>query len=204
MGLHKLKVNAAATPAMTWLFPVTYISLSILVMLAGDLGKEALRYDRVWIGQGEAWRLISGHFTHLGWSHLALNSVGLLLVWYLVGEAYTLRSWAMVIGMTLATMDVGFWLLNPELYWYVGMSGLLHGLLTAGIVARWNSIDAETVILMLLIIAKIAWEQFSGPVPGSESTSGGPVVVDAHLYGALGGVLGGFLVRIRVKSRASI
>jgi len=204
MGLHKLKVNAAATPAMTWLFPVTYISLSILVMLAGDLGKEALRYDRVWIGQGEAWRLISGHFTHLGWSHLALNSVGLLLVWYLVGEAYTLRSWAMVIGMTLATMDVGFWLLNPELYWYVGMSGLLHGLLAAGIVARWNSIDAETVILMLLIIAKIAWEQFSGPVPGSESTSGGPVVVDAHLYGALGGVLGGFLVRIRVKSPASI
>ena len=204
MGLHKLKVNAAATPAMTWLFPVTYISLSILVMLAGDLGKEALRYDRVWIGQGEAWRLISGHFTHLGWSHLALNSVGLLLVWYLVGKAYTLRSWAMVIGMTLATMDVGFWLLNPELYWYVGMSGLLHGLLAAGIVARWNSIDAETVILMLLIIAKIAWEQFSGPVPGSESTSGGPVVVDAHLYGALGGVLGGFLVRIRVKSPASI
>ena len=204
MGLHKLKVNAAATPAMTWLFPVTYISLSILVMLAGDLGKEALRYDRVWIGQGEAWRLISGHFTHLGWSHLALNSVGLLLVWYLVGEAYTLRSWAMVIGMTLATMDVGFWFLNPELYWYVGMSGLLHGLLAAGIVARWNSIDAETVILMLLIIAKIAWEQFSGPVPGSESTSGGPVVVDAHLYGALGGVLGGFLVRIRVKSPASI
>ncbi len=204
MGLHKPKVNAAATPAMIWLFPVTYISLSILVMLAGDLGKEALRYDRVWIGQGEAWRLISGHFTHLGWSHLALNSVGLLLVWYLVGKAYTLRSWAMVIGMTLATMDVGFWLLNPELYWYVGMSGLLHGLLTAGIVARWNSIDAETVILMLLIIAKIAWEQFSGPVPGSESTSGGPVVVDAHLYGALGGVLGGFLVRIRVKSPASI
>ena len=204
MGLHKLKVNAAATPAMTWLFPVIYISLSILVMMTGDLGKEALRYDRVWIGQGEAWRLISGHFTHLGWSHLALNSVGLLLVWYLVGKAYTLRSWAMVIGMTLATMDAGFWLLNPELYWYVGMSGLLHGLLAAGIVARWNSIDAETVILILLIIAKIAWEQFSGPVPGSESTSGGPVVVDAHLYGALGGVLGGFLVRIRVKSPASI
>lgn len=204
MGLHKLKVNDAARPTMIWLFPVIYISLSVLVMLAGELGKEALRYDRVWIGQGEAWRLISGHFTHLGWSHLALNSVGLVLVWYLVGKAYTLRSWAMVVGMTLATMDVGFWILNPELYWYVGMSGLLHGLLTAGIVARWNSIDAETVILILLIIAKIAWEQFGGPVPGSEWTSGGPVIVDAHLYGALGGVLGGFLVRIRVKSPASI
>jgi rhomboid family GlyGly-CTERM serine protease len=204
MGLHKLKVNAALTPATTWLFPVVYISLSVLIMMAGDIGKEALRYDRVWIGQGENWRLISGHLAHLGWSHLALNSVGLLLVWFLVGGAYTLRSRVFIVGVTLATMDIGFWFLNPELYWYVGMSGLLHGLLAAGIIARIQSIDAETTVLLLLLIAKIGWEQFSGPVPGSESTSGGPVVVDAHLYGALGGALGGFLATIRVKSSGSI
>jgi rhomboid family GlyGly-CTERM serine protease len=204
MGLHKLKVNTVSTPAMTWLFPVIYISLSVLVMLTGDVGKEALRYDRVWIGQGEAWRLISGHFAHLGWSHLALNSAGLLLVWFLVGGAYSLRSWLLIVGVTLATMDAGFWFLNPDLYWYVGMSGLLHGLLAAAIVTRLQNIDTETVILLLLLIAKISWEQFSGPVPGSESTSGGPVVVDAHLYGALGGVLGAFLAKIRVESPASI
>jgi len=204
MGLHKLKVNTVTTPTMTWLFPVVYISLSILVMLAGEVGKEALRYDRVWIGQGEAWRLISGHFAHLGWSHLALNSVGLLLVWFLVGGAYTLRSWMLIVGVTLATMDAGFWFLNPGLYWYVGMSGLLHGLLAAAIVIRLQEVDAETVVLLLLLIAKISWEQFSGPIPGSESTSGGPVVVDAHLYGALGGVLGAVLVKIRARSLASI
>lgn len=204
MGLHKLKVSTATTPAMTWLFPVIYIGISILIMMTGDLGKEALRYDRVWIGQGEAWRLISGHFAHLGWSHLALNSAGLLLVWFLIGGAYTLRTWLLIVAVILATMDIGFWFLNPELYWYVGMSGLLHGLLAAGIVTRLRNIDAETAILLLLLIAKIAWEQFSGPVPGSESTSGGPVVVDAHLYGALGGVLGALLARIRVEPPASI
>ncbi len=128
----------------------------------------------------------------------------LLLVWFLVGGAYTLRSWIFIVGVTLATMDIGFWFLNPELYWYVGMSGLLHGLLVAGIIARIQKIDAETTVLLLLVIAKIGWEQFSGPVPGSESTSGGPVVVDAHLYGALGGALGGFLTTIRVKWSASI
>jgi rhomboid family GlyGly-CTERM serine protease len=204
MGLHKLKVSTATTPAMSWLFPVVYISISILVMMTGDLGKEVLRYDRVWIGQGEAWRLISGHFAHLGWSHLALNSAGLLLVWFLIGGAYTLRTWVLIVGVTMATMDIGFWFLNPELYWYVGMSGLLHGLLAAGIVTRLRSIDAETAILLLLLIAKIAWEQFSGPVPGSESTSGGPVVVDAHLYGALGGILGALLAGIRVEPPAPI
>jgi rhomboid family GlyGly-CTERM serine protease len=101
-------------------------------------------------------------------------------------------------------MDIGFWFLKPELYWYVGMSGLLHGLLAAGIVTRLRKIDAETAILLLLLVAKISWEQFSGPVPGSESTSGGPVVVDAHLYGAVGGILGAMLARIRVEPPASI
>jgi rhomboid family GlyGly-CTERM serine protease len=204
MGLHKLKVSTATTPAMTWLFPVVYIAISIVMMMMGEFGKEALRYDRVWIGQGEAWRFVSGHFAHLGWSHLALNSAGLLLVWFLIGGAYALRTWLLIVGVTLATMDLGFWFLNPELYWYVGMSGLLHGLLAAGVVTRLRNIDAETVILLLLLIAKISWEQFSGPVPGSESTSGGPVVVDAHLYGALGGILGALLVRIRVQAPASI
>ena len=204
MGLHKLKVSNATTPAMTWLFPAVYIAISIFIMMTGEIGKEALRYDRVWIGQGEAWRVVSGHFAHLGWSHLALNSAGLVLVWFLIGGAHTLRTWLLIVGVTLATMDLGFWFLNPELYWYAGMSGLLHGLLAAGIVSRLSNIDAETAILLLLLIVKIAWEQFSGPVPGSESTSGGPVVVDAHLYGALGGILGALFVRIRVEAPASI
>jgi len=204
MGLYKPKGTTAITPATAWLFPLVYIAISAIIMLSGEFGKEALRYDRVWIGQGETWRLISGHFTHLGWSHLALNSTGLLLVWFLVGGAYSLRVWISITGVTFAVMGMAFWFLNPELYWYVGMSGLLHGLLVAGIVTRLCTMDAETAILLFLLTGKIAWEQFSGPVPGSEATSGGPVIVDAHLYGALGGALGAILVRIRVKKAAPI
>ena len=204
MGLYKANGTTAITPATAWLFPLVYIAICALIMLAGEFGKEALRYDRVWIGQGETWRLISGHFTHLGWSHLALNSTGLLLVWFLVGGAYSLRVWISITGVTFAVMGMGFWFLNPELYWYVGMSGLLHGLLVAGIVTRLCAMDAETAILLFLLAGKIAWEQFSGPIPGSEATSGGPVIVDAHLYGALGGTLGAILMRIRVKKAAPI
>ena len=53
-------------------------------------------------------------------------------------------------------------------------------------------------------VVKIGWEQWHGPVPGSETTSGGPVVVDAHLYGAVGGAMAALLMRIRVKSAAPI
>lgn len=172
----------------------------MLIMLGGEAGKEWLRYDRVWIGQGETWRFLSGHFTHLSWSHLALNSAGLLLIWFLIGRSYTFLVWVQITLITVATIDTAFWYLNPELYWYVGMSGLLHGLLIAGIITRLRTMDVETGILLLLLIAKISYEQFNGPLPGSESTSGGPVVVDAHLYGSLGGVLGALLAGIRASA----
>ncbi len=204
MGLHELSENAKQGRLVTWLLPLIFIGLSVLLMAFGELGQEALRYDRVWIGQGEGWRLLSGHFVHLSWSHLLLNSVGLLLVWFLVGRNYDWRSWLLVIAVILCVMDLAFWFLSPELYWYVGMSGMLHGLLLAGIAARLPRVDAETAILLILLVLKIGWEQYGGPVPGSETTSGGPVVVDAHLYGALGGALGGLLLRIRVRRQASI
>jgi rhomboid family GlyGly-CTERM serine protease len=204
MGLHELNSNTENTPVQIWIIPATIIGISVVIMFAGDLGREAVRYDRVWIGQGETWRFLSGHFAHLGWSHLALNSAGLVLIWFLIGGTYEVSSWLTVVAVSLATIDSGFWLLNPELYWYVGMSGLLHGLLAAGLVPRLHQISLETGVLLLLLVAKIGWEQFGGPLPGSELTSGGPVVVDAHLYGALGGVLGALLLRIRVRAQPSI
>ena len=204
MGLHKSIDGNKNERLMFWAVPAIILGISIIIMLAGELGKEWLRYDRVWIGQGEVWRFLSGHFAHLSWSHLALNGAGLLLVWFLIGQAYTFSTWIQITLITIATIDVAFWTLNPELYWYVGMSGLLHGLLVAGIIPRLRTLDVETGILLLLLIAKIGYEQFNGPVPGSETTSGGPVVVDAHLYGALGGVLGALLVKIRGVPRPSI
>ena len=201
MGLHKSIDGNKNERLMFWAVPAIILGISIIIMLAGELGKEWLRYDRVWIGQGEVWRFLSGHFAHLSWSHLALNGAGLLLVWFLIGQAYTFSTWIQITLITIATIDVAFWTLNPELYWYVGMSGLLHGLLVAGIIPRLRTLDVETGILLLLLIAKIGYEQFNGPVPGSETTSGGPVVVDAHLYGALGGVLGALLVKIRAVFR---
>ena len=133
-----------------------------------------------------------------------MNGAGLLLVWFLVGSSQSARDWLITALVTVLVMDLGFWFLNPDLYWYVGMSGLLHGMLAAGIVLRIGSLDGETLVLLVLLVAKIAWEQWSGPMPGSASTSGGAVIVDAHLYGAAGGAFAVFVLRIRSRSSATI
>ena len=204
MGLYKTK-DAGAAWRSAWGFVGILILIPTVLMLTGDAGMELLRFDRGGIARGELWRLVSGHVVHLGWSHFALNAAGLVLVWYLVGTAYSAVRWLLIASVAVATIGVCFWFLNPDLEWYVGLSGLLHALLVAGIFARLHDdMNAETVVLAVLVAAKLAWEQIYGPLPGSEVTSGGPVIVDAHLYGAVGGILGALLDRIRVRARASL
>ena len=202
MGLHKLEDIAARLSS--WRLPLALIAVATLAALAGDAGREWLRYDRVWVAQGETWRFLSAHIVHLGWTHLLLNSLGLLLVWYLVGANLNARRWLATMLVVIVCIDAGFWWLNPELLWYVGLSGLLHGMLVAGLLAALPRISAETAVLGVLLVLKLGWEQLGGPLPGSEVSSGGPVVVDAHLYGALGGAMGAFLTIIRVRQRPSI
>ena len=104
----------------------------------------------------------------------------------------------------VVAIDAGFWWLNPSLDWYVGLSGVLHGLLVAGLVAGYRESPGENLLLLVLIAAKLGYEQWLGPLPGSESTAGGPVVVNAHLYGALAGAACAAALRIRVRATPAI
>lgn len=187
-----------------WQVPLVLAAAGVLAAIAGASGQQWLRYDRNSIADGELWRLLTGHVVHLNAAHLALNLAGLLLVWLLVGSCFSALAWSIVIALTLAVIDIGFWFLDPELSWYVGMSGLLHGLLMAGVVARLRDAPGESIALGLLVVAKIAYEQFAGPLPGSEASAGGPVVVNAHLYGTIAGVLAGGAASIRDMQKASI
>jgi rhomboid family GlyGly-CTERM serine protease len=181
-----------------WLLPAGLAALSIAFELTGDAGRHALRFDRGAIEAGEWWRLATGHLVHLGWNHLGMNIAGLALVWLLSGKAFSVGHWCLVLAATLAGIDLGLWVLDPELSWYVGLSGLLHGMLMAGIVAGVSVASTDAKILGLLIVGKIAWEQWFGPLPGSEGLAGAPVVVNAHLYGAVAGAaIAAILIRVR-------
>jgi rhomboid family GlyGly-CTERM serine protease len=178
--------------------------LGLLLQLDGDAARAGLAWDRPALEGGEYWRLLSGHFVHLGWSHLALNLAGLGLVTWITGSAYSPLRWLVIAILTIATIDAGFWFLYADLDWYVGLSGLLHGLLIAGLVAGVRRRDREAMVLGVLVIAKLGWEQIVGPLPGSESTSGGAVIIDAHLYGAIGGLLGALVLWRRAGPTASL
>lgn len=179
--------------------PLALGAVCLLLAFSGDWGREWLRYERTALA-AEPWRLLTAHLVHLGWSHLLLNLGGLALVWLLVGEYLGVRQWALVTAVSALIVSGGLWLLDPGLAWYVGLSGVLHGLLIAGAIAGLGRRTGETATLLVLVGAKLVWEQYSGPLPGSEISAGGPVVVDAHLFGALGGLVAGVPMRLLRRS----
>ena len=184
MGLHKVLQRIAH-----WRVVLVIALLCVCIAAFGDAARELLRYDRVAIAGGEFWRLLSAHFAHLGYPHLALNLTGLLLVWLLVGRLYSTRQWLLVAAFSIVVMGAGFWFVDSEMRWYVGLSGLLHGLLLAGAIAGIRSLPVESIVIAAVVVAKLAYEQIVGPLPGSEYVAGAAVVVNAHLYGAIGGAL---------------
>ncbi len=188
----------------TWWLPGLAVLIAVLLALTGDWGRELFRYDRLAISSGELWRLISGHFVHLGWSHFALNTVGLVLISFLVAARFSAIQWLLITLLIIVGIDLGFWILEPQLGWYVGLSGVLHGLLAAGVASGMRDGQSDSWIIGGLLVIKIIYEQLVGPVPGSEGTSGGDVVVAAHLYGAIAGALAGAGLSFRKSPQASL
>jgi rhomboid family GlyGly-CTERM serine protease len=187
-----------------WWLPGLAVLIAVLLALTGDWGRELFRYDRLAISSGELWRLISGHFVHLGWSHFALNTVGLVLISFLVAARFSAIQWLLITLLIIVGIDLGFWILEPQLGWYVGLSGVLHGLLAAGVASGMRDGHSDSWIIGGLLVIKIIYEQLVGPVPGSEGTSGGDVVVAAHLYGAIAGALAGAGLSFRKSPQASL
>lgn len=202
MGLRQVRQVSKWHSYLAIGAPLALVAVGL--QASGAEVREALAYQRTGIAAGEYWRLLSGHLVHLGWSHLGYNLAGLVLIGWLVGRSFDLLRWACIVAVSIVAINIGFWFLNPELAWYVGLSGVLHGLLAGGILAGLLSRNREAIVLAVFLLGKLAWEQWAGPIPGSASASGGAVIVDAHLYGAVGGLLAAAGFWRRVGARASI
>lgn len=180
-------MQAARTPLLC---PLIVTALLVAAMLLPTAQQDQLEYLRSGLAEGEVWRLISGHLVHLGWSHLLMNLLGFWLIQQLfIGRE--LSTPACLGGLLLLSLCVsaGLWWFNPEIAWYRGLSGVLHGLIIWALLRDFQRQPVSNGLLLVLVILKLAWEQFSGPVPGSESIAKGRVIVAAHLYGGLAGVL---------------
>jgi len=156
---------------------------TLLVILLQLIGPEYLRFQSDWPQSGQAWRLLTGHWVHVGWEHLLLNTVGLGICVSLANPRWSVRRWlALSVGIGLG-ISILFTLLNPELQWYVGFSGVLFGLYFLAAQALYARDRLVAVLMGGAIVVKVLIEQFTSWDLDSSALIGAPVIVDAHLYG---------------------
>jgi rhomboid family GlyGly-CTERM serine protease len=173
------------------------LALLVLLQLGGAATVTALRYDRGALRAGQWWRLASAHLVHLDLRHALLNGLGLVLMWALFVRDYRGRQWFLILIAAAAAIDAGLWFRDTGVLWYVGASGVLHGVMAAGIAAQLRRGESAGVVLAVFLLAKLAYEQWTGALPFAGASV--PVVVNAHLYGALGGLSAALWVRPRPK-----
>ena len=169
-----------------WLW-VLILIVTLTIQLA-DWGGHT-RYDRNLITNGHYWLLFSGHLAHLNWAHWSLNMAGLAIVAFFFSSYGLLWHWLSVIVISALSVGAGLYWFHPDIGWYVGLSGVLHGLFIFGVTREIKVHPISGYVLLILLVGKLGWEMMYGALPGSQDMTGGTVVTDAHLYGGIGGVV---------------
>lgn len=134
---------------------------------------------------------------HAGWEHLASNSVPFFALGLLVLLGGLAR-WAVSTLVSVVSSGLTAWLLTPAGTIVLGASGLIFGWLTY-LLARglWSRRPGQVAlaVVILLVYGGLLW----GVLPGNPGISW-----QAHLGGAVGGVLAAWLLHRRDAERRRI
>ncbi|NAS10222.1 rhombosortase [Acinetobacter haemolyticus] len=139
----------------------------------------------------EFWRLWTAHWVHVGWMHFLLNMLAFACLPFIFPHV---RNWHLVALLLLLPpfISLVFYYYLPYIDAYAGLSGVLHGLYTAVSIVylQYQNERKFAVLVLVLIAAKLIWENTFGQ-SGTAQLIGSPVLTEAHLIGAIGGVLCG-------------
>ncbi len=163
------------------------LSLLALFAIAATLPEltPLLRWQRDMPASGEWYRLLSGHIVHANARHALANALALAALWLLFHRALSPRLW--LLATPLCALAVGALLFATGVDWYVGFSGVLHGLLVLALCRDPRLTRPLRTLLLGAVAVKIGVELIAGGDSGD--WLGIAVVSEAHAFGALGGAL---------------
>ena len=181
-----------------------WAALIMLLMLAGMWMLELLdqlsgnQLDQLGIHARELDgmpEILTAPFLHAGWDHLISNSLPFVVLGFLVLLSGLAR-WLVASLIIIVISGLTAWFLTPANTIILGASGLIFGWMTY-LLARglWSRRPAQVVIavLVLLVYGGLIWGVFP---------SGAGISWQAHLGGAVAGVLAAWLLHRRATRQA--
>jgi len=171
---------------LNWLF-LGLLCLIIYTLSGNNI--TALDYNRELIINGEYWRLLSGNFNHTNIYHLILNLGALAVIGGLHYRYYNSVVYTSLILLLSIGVGVGILWLSPSTHLYVGLSGILHGMIIVGAIIDVTKKYYSGYVLIIGTIIKVLNEQlFNSPVEISQLIEA-KVLTEAHLYGLVTGLI---------------
>lgn len=154
----------------------------------------SLALDLTLTGDGEWWRLLTGHLVHLTWRHYLMDELALgMAIWLCLAVDVRLQSIAWIALLAAASVSLMLMVTSPVDI-YGGLSGITAGLLAYAALRLLTGISpAAGFVLLLAMLVKIISEQAG--ISASDVTP----IWQAHCAGASGGLVGAILWRIRQK-----
>lgn len=186
-----LMINLKTFPTRPtqYALPLIIIIIAFTFHLFDDQLSSALIFDREAIANGDFWRIFTGHFFHTNLNHLLLNIGACALLWSLHGQFYSLKNYAWLVALSALGTSAGIYFFSPDIFYYVGLSGVLHGVFVWGAVKDIQAKEKTGYLLFLGVWLKVAHEQIYGASSDVEALISSNVAIDAHLFGAISGLI---------------
>lgn len=194
--MDNLKETAKTAMAKTR-SPMEYLPQLVLGLLIAALIfifdqsqlHEAWRFDRELFSH-QPLQALSHALIHLNAQHLALNVTGLLTIYLLFSSAFRSLWWLVAIGVSALASAYGVFYYSPETDWLVGLSGALHGLFVYAVLRSRASLAwIAALVIKLAIEQNPHWLPANSITDFTERLINNNIIVDAHLWGAAGGLL---------------
>lgn len=179
------------------ILPALLVLLMLVIQAKASEWAAVLLYDREQILAGEIWRLFSGHFVHVNWTHTLLNVGSLGLAVAIFRQSIPTALWVRLSIFAPPIISLAFMQLLPDLQQYYGFSGVFYAALTAGAVAALPEKRALGIIILLFMLVKLTLEALYGAQNWALGSAGDNILTQAHLYGAITGLIIGTLFLLK-------
>jgi rhomboid family GlyGly-CTERM serine protease len=180
--------------------------VSIILALTQPMSTDWFAYDRSQLNHFQWWRLITGHFLHTNTTHLLLNTVGLSLLWALHGHYYKMPRYLMQFLVLCLGTAMGLYLFAEQMQWYVGLSGILHGLFVIGAYFDIRQKFKTGWLMLVGVWLKVAHEQIYGASEDVAQLIAANVAIDAHLFGTITGsiIILYYFIRNKIHNKKEV
>lgn len=132
---------------------------------------------------------LTPHLVHLSTLHYLVNIVSFGIILFTFRSRFTPIDFSLLFGFCGLIVTLGLWCFSPDIDEYAGMSGVIYGLLSAGLFRSTKTHPYISWSVLSLITGKTVYEQFDGPHLSIQNRLGETVIVDAHLYGFAAGLI---------------